>query len=166
MNYEQDLQIFHQLPLTMHRPRHTTLRSDSLAQLGMPPLPPLLSLYGIKLTNCVAVYPAHPQARNLSTEKQVELESHIILRNSLRIEKDIKCVLSSFKQQVTMVESGAIRYAHRMDERQLTELVCGIMHSLLLTIPLFPLWFSVDPDPWREPDFACTSDAMHLLFFG
>ena len=164
MKYEQVFQNFHRLPSTMRRPRRESLRSDSLVLQGTPPLPPLLLLYHIKLTNCVAVYPAHPQARNLSTDKQVELELHIILRN--RIEKDIKRVLSSFKQQVTMVESGAIRYAHGMDERQLTERVCGIVHSLLLTIPPFPRWFCEDPDPWREPDFACTSDAMHLLFFG
>ena len=65
-----------------------------------------------------------------------------------------------------MVEDGAIRYARGMDERQLTERVCGIVHHLLLTIPPFPVWFTVDTDPWREPEFACTQDAIHLLFFG
>ena len=94
INYEQDLQISHQLPLTMRRQRHTTSHSDSLVQRGTPPLPPLLSLYCIELTFCVSVYPAHPQARHLSTERQVELESHIILRNCIK--KDIKRVLASF----------------------------------------------------------------------
>ena len=164
MKYEQVLQNFHRLPSTMRRPRGASSRSVSIAQQGTPPLPPLLLLNCIELTNCVAVYPVHPQARNLSTERQVELEAHIVLHN--RIEKDIKRVLNSFSRQVKMVEDGVIRYESGMDERQLTERVCGIVHSLLLTIPAFPAWFSVDVDPWREPGFACTEDAVHLLFFG
>ena len=163
MKYEQVFQNFHWLPSTMPRPRRESLHSDSLVLQGTPPLPPLLLLYHIKLTNCVSVYPAHPQARNLSTARRVELESHILLRK--HIERDIKQVLASFRCQVKLVDDGNIRYASGMDERQLTERVCNIVHHLLLTIPPFPSWFTVDLDPWREPNFACTEDAVHLLFF-